>query len=105
MTDPTATKSEMTVRPTPDILIEPVCVYCNKAPWAKHRARCEPCVQKAIRAAVEAQKERCAKVDPIDHRCQWCEAKSGHQCIRANGLSLTNTPHEARWRAAIRAQK
>ena len=51
----------MTDKPEREILIEPVCVFCNKAPWDKHRARCEPCVQKAIRAAVEVHdKEWCA---------------------------------------------
>ena len=58
--------------PTLETLIEPVCVYCNKAPWSKHRARCEPCVQKAVRAAVQAATEACASVDPHDIQCPYC---------------------------------
>lgn len=44
-----------------EILIEPVCVYCNSAPWAKHGARCDPCAEKLIRAAVDAERKECER--------------------------------------------
>jgi hypothetical protein len=85
--------------PTLDTLIEPVCVYCDKAPWDKHGARCEPCAKKLtrdacvaevnlyikgendrIRLAVEAEREACA-VACID---RWTTEPN---ITRRNGLS------------------
>jgi len=55
-----------------------------------------------LRAAVAAETERCARVDPQGIDCPICDAEAGWGCeptSRFKGAS-----HSLRWRAAIRKE-
>lgn len=57
-----------------------------------------------IRAAVEAEGERIAKINPLFVSCPMCYAKSGTLCKKIGATPSATTTllkHEGRWRAAI----
>lgn len=56
-------------------------------------------IEDEIRAAVEAERERCAATDPYKIECPLCKARAGYACINSD------TAHPARWVAAIRGQE
>ena len=51
-----------------------------------------------VRAAVAAERERCAKVNCVAIECPQCGAEPGDYCAKMYAV------HEARWWAAIRAE-
>jgi hypothetical protein len=58
---------------------------------------------RVIRAAVLAERERAASVDPRGVDCPKCCAASGSPCRSYNITGWRgNEPHDERWRAAIR---
>ena len=54
-----------------------------------------------IRAAVAAENERCAKIDPLDTKCPACDAEEKEHCT-PDGTERIFESHGSRWGAAIR---
>jgi len=57
-----------------------------------------------LRAAVAAERERCAEVNEFSVVCPWCKADIGYECVIDSRLPCDKLCHWERWRAAIRKE-
>ena len=56
-----------------------------------------------VRAAVEAETERAASVNPLEIPCEYCQATKGEHCQADHISHAFGRFCDSRWRAAIRA--
>jgi hypothetical protein len=72
-------------------------LFCQHLKIARLCNRC-----REIRAAVLAERERAASVDPYGVSCPFCQEPKTKDCRTLLGNRIVATVHPHRWRAAIR---
>jgi len=57
-------------------------------------------VERRVRAAVAAERERIVALEPLEYHCGFCAASPGYPCREMSGGEIAAC-HAARWTTAI----